>query len=220
MSAPFRRLLWWLGYRLGFAPWDTGRPIPMLVEAVEGQEGLVPGRALDIGCGSGRNAIYLARHGWDVTGVDLVGHAITLARRNAEAAGVSVRFVEGDVTRLDDLDIGQGFDLLIDSGCYHAVPVDRRDAYVAGVSTVASPGARLLMFGVGATLVPRAGMTEEELRQRFTGWRLVSAVRMSPEEVRGYIRTRRRFEVAMARRWFDVWRYRLELVAQPQPGVC
>src|SRR6266700_7361315 len=43
MNAPFRRLLWWLGYRFGWAPWDTGRPIPMLVEAVEGQEGLVPG---------------------------------------------------------------------------------------------------------------------------------------------------------------------------------
>jgi hypothetical protein len=39
MSALFRRLLWWLGYRFGWAPWDTGRPIPMLVEAVEGQEG-------------------------------------------------------------------------------------------------------------------------------------------------------------------------------------
>jgi hypothetical protein len=85
------------------------------------------------------------------------------------------------------------------------VPVDRRDAYVAAMNVVAAPGARLLMFGVGAAPVPRAGVTEEELRRRFTGWRLVSAVRMSPEEVRGYIRTRRRFEVAMARRWFDVW---------------
>ena len=124
------------------------------------------------------------------------------------------------MTRLDELDIGRGFDLLIDSGCYHGVPVNRRDAYVAGVNAVAAPGARLPMFGVGAAPVPRAGVTEEELRRRFSRWRLVSAVRMPPEEVRGYVRTRRRFEVAMARRWFDVWNYQLELVAQPQPGGC
>jgi SAM-dependent methyltransferase len=208
-----RRLFWWLGYRTGWAPWDTGAPVPMLVEAVEGSDRLAPGRALDIGCGTGRNAIYLARHGWDVTGVDLVGHAIAVARRRAEAAGVSARFVEGDVTRLDDLGIGGGFDLLVDSGCLHVVPMDRRDAYVAAVSAVAAPGARLLVFGVGRAPVPGAGVTEEELRRRFAGWRVVSAVRMSPQEVRGYIRTRGRFEMAMARRWFDVWRYRLELAA-------
>ncbi len=54
-------------------------------------------------------------------------------------------------------------------------------------------------------------MTEKELRRRFTGWRLVSAVPMSADELRGYMRTGRRFEAVMARRWFDVWRYRLEL---------
>jgi hypothetical protein len=146
-----------------------------------------------------------------VTGVDLVGHAIALARRKAEAARVSARLLEGDVTRLDELGIGRGFDLLVDSGCYHAVPMDRRDAYATGVTAVAAPGARLLMFGVGRAPVPGAGVTEEELRRRFTGWRLVSAVRMSADELRGYMRTGRRFEAAMARRWFDVWRYRLEL---------
>lgn len=215
---PVRRFLWWLSYRFGWAPWDTGRPIPMLVEVVEGPECLEPGRALDLGCGAGRNAIYLARHGWDVTGVDLVGHAIKLARQRAEAAGVSVRFVEGDVTKLEDLEIGSGFNVLVDSGCYHVIPIDRRDAYVAAVNAVAAPGAWLLMFGVGAAPVPRAGVTEEELGRRFTRWRLVSAVRMTPEELRGYIHTRRRFETAMTRRWFDVWRYRLELAGQSEPG--
>jgi len=173
--------MWWLGYRLGFAPWDTGRPIPMVVEAVEGPDRMTPGRALDLGCGTGRNAIYLARQGWD------------------------------DVTRLDELSIGRGFELLVDSGCYHAVPTDRRDAYATGVTAVAAPGARLLMFGVGRAPVPGAGVTEEELRRRFTGWRLVSAIPMSADELRGYMRTGRRFEAAMARRRVDVWRYRLEL---------
>jgi SAM-dependent methyltransferase len=202
--------MWWFSYRTGTAPWDTDRPVPMLVDAVQGPERLVPGRALDIGCGTGRNAIYLARQGWDVTGVDLVGYAIAEARRRAEAAGASARFVEGDVTRLETLDIGGGFDLLVDAGCYHVVPMARRDAYVAAVGAVAAPGARLLMFGIGRAAVPGAGVTEEELRRRFTAWRLVSADRLSPEDLRGYIRAGRRFDFAMARRWFDVWRYRLE----------
>ncbi len=120
----------------------------MVVEAVEGPDRMTPGRALDLGCGTGRSAIYLARQGWEVTGVDLVGHAIDLARRKAEAAHVSARLLEGDVTRLDELSIGRGFELLVDSGCYHAVPMDRRDAYATGVTAVAAPGARLLMFGV------------------------------------------------------------------------
>src|SRR5262249_55975709 len=89
------------------------------------------------------------------------------------------------------------------------------DAYAAGVTAVAAPGARLLMFGVGRAPVPGAGVTKEELRHRFAGWRLVSAVRMTAEELRGYIRTGRVFEAAMARRWFDVWRYRWELGASP-----
>jgi SAM-dependent methyltransferase len=214
-----RQLLWDVGYRTGWAPWDTGQPVPMLVDAIEGPEPLVPGRALDIGCGTGRNAIYLARHGWDVTGVDLVGHAIVRARRKAEAEGLSVHLVEGDVTRLAQLRVGGDFDLLVDSGCYHVVPMDRRDAYAAAVTAVAAPGARLLLFGVGRAPVRGAGVTEEELRGRFSGWRLVSAERMSSEELRGYIRVSRQFELAMARRWFEVWRYRLELPAgQSQPG--
>lgn len=211
IDVPVRRLFWWLGYRFGFAPWDTDRPVPMVVDAVEGPDRMVPGRALDLGCGTGRNAIYLARRGWKVTGVDLVGHAIAVARRRARAAGVSARLLEGDVTRLDELRIGRGFDLLVDSGCYHAVPMHRRDAYAGGVTAVAAPGARMLMYGVGTAPVPGAGVTAQELRRRFTGWRLVSAVRMEADELRGYIRTVPGFEVALALRWFDVWRYRLEL---------
>ncbi len=207
-----RRLFWEAGYRVGFAPWDTGRPIPMLVDAVEGPHSLSPGRALDIGCGTGRNAIYLARRGWDVTGVDLVGHAVATGRRRAAAAGVSVRLVAGDVTRLEELDLGGGYALLLDSGCYHAVPMDRRDAYASGVTRAAAPGASLLMFGVGTAPFGGFGMSADELRRRFTGWRLVSAEPIPADELRRYVNARWPFDAAMSRRWFDAWRYRLDLV--------
>src|SRR5438132_11612963 len=68
MSAFFQ-----LAYLVGFKPWDSGVPPPELVEVVEGPQALEPGRALDLGCGTGTNCIYLAEHGWDATGVDFVG---------------------------------------------------------------------------------------------------------------------------------------------------
>jgi SAM-dependent methyltransferase len=211
-----RRLIWWLGYRFAFAPWDTGRPVPMLVEAVDGPDRLAPGRALDLGCGTGTNTIFLAHRGWEATGVDLVGHAIELARRRAQSASLQVRLLEGDVTRLDALGAGGGFDLLVDSGCYHVLPPARRAAYVAAVTAAAAPRARLLLFGVGRTPVPGVGVTESELRTHFTGWRLVSAVRISPDELPDYVDTAGWLGKATFSRWFDNWRYRLERTTHRQ----
>src|SRR5438128_2069168 len=89
-------------YRLGFTPWDRGVPPPGLVELVEGPAALPAGRAIDLGCGTATNTIYLARRGWEVTGVDMVPQALETARQRAAAAGVSPRLVQGDVTRLGD----------------------------------------------------------------------------------------------------------------------
>src|SRR6516225_1755873 len=89
-----------------------------IVPFVEGPQRLEPGRALDLGCGAGRNTCYLARHGWEVIGVDLLGRAIEKARSQAVNIAARARFLQGDVTRLGDLDIGDGFSLIVDSGCY------------------------------------------------------------------------------------------------------
>ncbi|HYB34510.1 MAG TPA: class I SAM-dependent methyltransferase [Mycobacterium sp.] len=72
--------------------------------------------------------------------------ALTAARPKATAAGVTPRFVEGDVTRLHDLGVGDGYTLLLDFGCFHTLPEDRRPAYVTSVR-VAAPGATLLLCG-------------------------------------------------------------------------
>src|SRR5438270_12816653 len=134
-------------YLLGFKPWDSGVPPPELVAVVEGPERLSPGKALDIGCGTGTNSIYMQQHGWEATGVDFVPRAVDAARRKASAAGVSPRLIVGDVTRLGELDVGTGYSLLLDLGCFHSMPDERRDAYVDGVSTAAAPAATMLLFG-------------------------------------------------------------------------
>jgi SAM-dependent methyltransferase len=170
-------------YALGLRVWERGEPAAALVALAEGPSALPPGRALDLGCGTGTDSVYLARRGWDVTGVDQVPRALALARRRAAAAGVTPRFVSGDVTRLRDLGVGGRYALLLDFGCFHTLPADQRDAYVAGVSGVAAPGATLLLYGFARPprLAPMpAGLPPEEVRRRFAGagWALERAERV------------------------------------------
>src|SRR5579872_1986667 len=106
MTMDWYRFVYGASYRLGFTPWDRGVPASGLVELVEGLQALPRGRALDLGCGTGTNSIYLCRKGWTATGVDLEPRALDGARRHAERAGVAPTFVEGDVTRLSELGIG------------------------------------------------------------------------------------------------------------------
>ncbi|MFF5265249.1 class I SAM-dependent methyltransferase [Actinomadura viridis] len=162
-------------YRAGRPPWDTGVTPPELVALVEGPDGLPPGRVLELGCGTGTNATYLARNGWEVVAVDLLGRAVDQAREKAAAAGVAVRLLHGDATRLDDLDVPGPYDLFFDLSCYCGIPPHRRDAYAAGLTRRAAPGARLLMFGYGPEAFddPISGVTADELRGRFPGWELV-----------------------------------------------
>jgi len=173
------RIWWRLAYLIGFKPWDSGIPPPELTSVVEGPEALPPGRALDLGCGAGTNVVYLAQHGWEAAGVDLVGRAIRLARERAVAAMVSPRFIEGDVTRLDELGLGGGYSLFLDLGCFHTIPAEGRAAYVAGVTAAAADGATMLLFGFvpGALRPGPRGVTGDELRQRFRGWELVEVTR-------------------------------------------
>src|SRR6476660_4677670 len=86
-------------YRTGRTPWDTGVTPPEVVDLIEGPSAVAPGRAIDLGCGTGTNVRYLAEHGWDATGVDAVPAAI--GRAMARLDGVSkARVVRGDVTEL------------------------------------------------------------------------------------------------------------------------
>jgi SAM-dependent methyltransferase len=164
-------------YRLGLTPWERDE-VPAQVREIGAE--LPPGRALDIGCGTGRDAVYLAQRGWTVTGVDAVAQAIDAARERAAAAGVTVEWVLGDVTKLEQLRIGSNYDLVLDRGCFHGLPDDAREACARGVNALTAPGATLLMFAFSPGFhgpAPR-GIGADEIEKRFgLGWKLVSSAR-------------------------------------------
>jgi cyclopropane fatty-acyl-phospholipid synthase-like methyltransferase len=132
-----------LRYLLGQPPWDMEVTPPEVVELIEG-EGLPPGRALDLGCGTGTNCIYLARHGWEVGGVDFSVLAICRARRKARRAGVDCQFYRGDMTDLAFLT--DPFDLALDIGCLHSLPPEDWERYAAGVARLVRPGGLYLLY--------------------------------------------------------------------------
>ncbi|SRR5271166_6112338 len=167
-------------YRIGFTPWD-GHPLAQrlrdLVEGSNDTSALPVGSALDLGCGTGDASIYLARHGWKVTGVDFVAKALEKARAKARAAGVSIDFVRADVTQLSHAGIGADFPLIVDNGCLHNMSDDDRDAYVREVSALAAPDARLLVvaFVPGGRFGVR-GIEPAEMERRFAAtWTMLSA---------------------------------------------
>ncbi|MFI5282628.1 MAG: class I SAM-dependent methyltransferase [Candidatus Dormibacterales bacterium] len=174
-----------LSYLLGVKPWDSGISPPELVAAIEGPGALAPGRALDLGCGTGTNCIYLARHGWQTTGVDFIPRAIQAARRKAAAAGVAPRFLVGDVTRLDALDLADDHGLVLDLGCFHSLADAGREAYLEGVTRLAKPGATMLLFCLvrrdkPGRVGPR-GVLRGEVERRFNaGWELVEEIEGRP----------------------------------------
>ena len=136
-------------YRVG-APWEGG-PRSELIELVESgrlsAEVLTPGRAIDFGCGSGANAIFLARHGFDVVGVDFSSVALAKARRAAERSGTaSVRFVRGDLTATSIPTVAGPFDLLVDYGTLDDLSADGRRRMAALIADLARPGSKLVLW--------------------------------------------------------------------------
>lgn len=163
-------------YRLGITPWEHETPTQVKEAAVSAAAS--PGRALDVGCGTGRDAVFLAENGWTVTGVDAVPRALDTARRRSQAANVEVRWVAGDVTHMQQLDIGDGHDLVLDLGCFHGLSDHGRVLCANGITSVAAPGALLLMmaFQPGRRGPLPRGISEQELANHFgSAWTLQSA---------------------------------------------
>jgi SAM-dependent methyltransferase len=156
-------------YRRG-APWEIGAPQPAVVRLWN--EGQITGRVLDIGCGTGDNARFLARQWLDVVAIDFLPEAIDRARRTAEAEGVSIDWRVGDALRLSDL--AESFDTIIDSGLFHVFPGATRDKYVEGLAHVTRRGGRVHVLCFSDEEPGSEGplrISQAELRAAFAdGW--------------------------------------------------
>ncbi len=142
MMNKFWRYLFFALSSFRHAPWDTGISPPELLDFIASHD---PGRALDMGCGTGTNVITLAQSGWQATGVDFIPRSIKRARKKAKTAGIEADFNVDSVTRLEKL-AGQ-FDLVLDIGCYQGLPFSDRNAYQNNLARLLAPGGVYLMYG-------------------------------------------------------------------------
>jgi len=132
-----------IAYRYFRLPYDNG-PAEELVQLVESGR-IPPGRAIDLGCGTGRNALFLAQHGCEVIGVDLASAGIAEARRRAKAAGVHMESVVDDLTDLQSVE--GSFDFLVDVGTLDVFPRRLRDLYVKTVLSLTHVGSLFFLSG-------------------------------------------------------------------------
>jgi SAM-dependent methyltransferase len=160
-------------YDGGPPPWDIGRPQPTFVELAD--QGLLVGRVLDVGCGTGEHALMAAARGLDATGIDAVPKAISQAQRKAEDRGLTARFLVGDALRLADL--GEHFDTVLDSGLFHIFSDDDRAAFVASLVAAIRKGGHYYMLCFSdqqpGTMGPRR-VSQLEIKEAFgpPDWRV------------------------------------------------
>ncbi|MFB6521483.1 class I SAM-dependent methyltransferase [Streptomyces sp. NPDC056401] len=191
---------WWDGFyadRERPVPFFAAKPDESLVSCLD--RGLIPagGRALDLGCGPGRNALHLAARGFEVDAVDLSPTALAWAEERARAAGARVRFHQGDAFGAAGAGLVGPYDLIYDSGCFHHLPPHRRVSYLDLLDRLLAPGGRfaLTCFASGAmgSELPDAefygrarlegglAYTPEALRWVFDGFTEVELRRMNDE---------------------------------------
>jgi len=175
---PYRLL-----YRLGIAPWDN-TPGPQVLDRVLADDSAGDGRrALDVGCGRGRDAIYRSKKGWDVTAVDLEESALEKARERAAQEAAEVHWVIGDVTKLGTLGIQPGYSLIYDMGCIQGLSDEGAARAAEGITSLAADDATLLFLAFARDrriILPR-GMNREHVESLFgPAWRLVDTHDMLP----------------------------------------
>jgi cyclopropane fatty-acyl-phospholipid synthase-like methyltransferase len=124
------------------APWDVG-PRKELVELVESGR-FKPCKAIDLGSGTASNCIFLAQHGFDVTGVDFAQAAIDLGNQRAAEAQVKVNFIRDELTHLQN--VRGPFDLLVDYGTLDDLKPAQRERYLQNVVPLTHPGSQFLLF--------------------------------------------------------------------------
>jgi 2-polyprenyl-3-methyl-5-hydroxy-6-metoxy-1,4-benzoquinol methylase len=139
--------------------WDTGITPPELIEFIQQHP---PGRALDLGCGTGTNAITLAQNGWTVTGIDFIRSAVHKAKSKTRQAGVTIDYVIQDVTQIDHLD--RPYDLVLDIGCLHGLPPTQAIQYIRNLpDLLTNDGSYLLYALLAGSPQSKPGLTPEDI---------------------------------------------------------
>ena len=197
---------WNESYASGQLPWDTGRPEPLLVEFVN-SNAVTPGPTLEIGAGTGTNAIWMAEHGFDVLGVDVAPLAIERARAKMDGRALRCRFAVSDILAAPPP--GGPFQFVFDRGCFHVFnEADERQRFAAQVAAVLAPG------GLWLSLI---GSTEGPPREVGPPRRSAREVTLAIEPALEIIELRSaEFRDANAKAWICVSRRR---TMPPQPSL-
>ncbi|HVX14849.1 MAG TPA: class I SAM-dependent methyltransferase [Pirellulales bacterium] len=165
----------------GKPPWDIGKPQPAFVEVAD----QIVGSVLDVGCGTGENALFFAARGRRVTGVDFLEQPLADAKRKAHERGLDATFLLMDALHLQGL--SESFDSIIDCGLFHVFSDDDRASYVTSLGHVAKPGTRLFLACFSDKEPPGDGprrVSQAELRAAFSeGW-LVESIHATRFEIR------------------------------------
>jgi SAM-dependent methyltransferase len=170
-----------LAYAIGFRPWEkAGRQaaeeFSALLDRETAHRPAPPGRAVDLGCGTGTHTIELADRGWQATGIDNQPRALRIAQARAAACHADVTFLRGDVTALRRDDVGGAADFFLDVGCFHHLPGPARQAMAAAITAAAAPAATLLLLAFSPARrgpLP-AGASRDEIQTTFAGWHILA----------------------------------------------
>ena len=166
-------------YAEGIPPWQIDRPQPEVIQLIE--QGKFESPVLDLGCGTGDNAIELARHGLVVKGLDAVTEALERARKKTEQAGLkqSPEFALGDALRLEES--GLKVRTVLDCALFHTFSDEERKEYVRGLEAVLSPGGRLHILSFSELETRQPGprrLSLSEITGSFgMGWKVEDSVR-------------------------------------------
>ena len=168
-------------------PWEEGRPSAQLVELIESNL-LQKGLALDIGTGSGDNAIYLTQQGFACSGIDISEAAIRQATKKAAQAGVACEFTVGNSTELPYAD--NTFTLVFDRGCFHSISPQKRKSFIEGVHRILKPRGKYLLICFGMKSHRRFEsallLSSEDIQTLFTPLFKVEYIKEIPDGRRGF----------------------------------